>query len=82
MRFAEVEKNVRALAAENGQLRERVRALEEDLDRANAGAREAEDLRSKKEQVRDRLKRILRALEAMETREKEKEEGMEASAKE
>jgi chromosome segregation ATPase len=73
-RFAEVEKRVRALADENGQLRERVLKLEEELGRASEGAREAGDLRARKEQVRDRLKRLLRVLEAMETREKEKEE--------
>jgi len=72
-RFAEVEKRVRALAEDNHRLRERVRGLEEDLGRASDGAREAEDLRARKEQVRDRLKRLLRALEAMETREKEED---------
>ena len=78
-RFAEVEKRVRALAAENGHLRERVLKLEEELGRASEGAREAGDLRARKEQVRDRLKRLLRVLEAMETREKEKEEDLQGS---
>lgn len=72
-RFAEVEKRVRALAEENHGLRDRVHALEEELGRASAGAREAEALRARKEQVQDRLKRLLRVLEAVETREKEKE---------
>ena len=70
-RFAEVEKRVRALAADNGHLRDRVRKLEEELGGAIEGAREAETLRARKEQVRDRLKRLLRALEAMEAKEKE-----------
>ncbi len=70
-RFAEVEKRVRALAAENHRLYDRVRELEVDLGRASEGAREAETLRDRKEQVRDRLKRLLRVLEAMETKEKE-----------
>ena len=78
-RFAEVEKRVRALADENGQLRERVLKLEEELGRAGEGAREAETLRAGKEQVRDRLKRLLRVLEAMETREKEKESDLQGS---
>jgi predicted nucleic acid-binding Zn-ribbon protein len=77
--FAEVEKRVRALAAENGHLRERVRTLEEELGRASEGAREAGDLRARKEQVRDRLKRLLRVLEAMETREKEKGSDLQGS---
>jgi chromosome segregation ATPase len=74
-----VEKRVRALAAENGHLRDKVRTLEEELGRASEGAREAETLRARKEQVRDRLKRLLRVLEAMETREKEKEEDLQGS---
>jgi len=78
-RFTEVEKRVRALAEENGNLRDRVRALEEELGRASEGAREAEALRSRKEQVRDRLKRLLRVLEAVETREKEKEGDLQGS---
>ena len=78
-RFAEVEKRVGALAAENGHLRDRVRKLEEELGRAGEGAREAETLRAGKEQVRDRLKRLLRVLEAMETREKEKEKDLQGS---
>ena len=78
-RFAEVEKRVRALAAENGHLRESVRKLEEELGRASEGAREAESLRARKEQVRDRLKRLLRVLEMMETREREKESNLQGS---
>ena len=70
-RFAEVEKRVRALAAENDHLRERVRNLEEDLGRASEGAREAETLRARKDQARDRLKRLLRVLDAVEIKEKE-----------
>lgn len=78
-RFAEVEKRVRALAEENHGLRDRVRELEEDLGRASEGAREAEALRARKEQVQDRLKRLLRVLEAIGTREKEKEEELQGS---
>lgn len=78
-RFAEVETRVRALAAENHKLRDRVRELEEDLGRASEGAREAETLRARKEQVRDRLKRLLRVLEAVETKEKEQQEDLQGS---
>lgn len=78
-RFAEVEKRVRALAEENHGLRGRVRELEAGLGRASEDAREAETLRARKEQVRDRLKRLLRALEAVETKEKEKEEDLPGS---
>jgi seryl-tRNA synthetase len=80
-RFTEMEKRVRALVEENHRLRERVRGLEEDLGRASQGAREAEILHVRKEQVRDRLKRLLRVLEALETKEKEKElQGSERSS--
>lgn len=78
-RFAEVEKRVRALVVENGRLRDRVRELEDGLGRASEGAREAENLRARKYQVRDRLKRLLRVLEAVETGEKEKEEDLQGS---
>jgi len=78
-RFAEVEKRVRALAAENHRLRDRVHELESDLGRASEDAREAETLRARKEQVRDRLKRLLRVLEAMEIKEKEKEDDLQGS---
>ena len=78
-RFTEVEKRVRALAEENGNLRDRVRALEEELGRASEGAREAETLRARKEQVRDRLNRLLRVLEAVEIKEKEKEGDLQGS---
>jgi hypothetical protein len=73
VRFAEMDKRVHALVEENVLLREKVRELEEDLDRASTGAREADALRARKEQVRDRLKRLLRVLDALETREKEKD---------
>lgn len=68
-RFNEVERRVRALAEENVRLRDRVRELEADLARASEGAREAEDLRARKEQAQDRLKRLLRLLDAVGARE-------------
>lgn len=72
-RFAEMDKRVRALVEENVRLHEKVRELEEDLDRASKGAHEADALRARKEQVQDRLKRLLHVLDALETREKEKD---------
>lgn len=72
-RFAEAEKRVRALAEENQMLRDRVRGLEEEQGRASECAREAETLRARKEQVRDRLKRLLRVLEAIAPKEKEED---------
>ena len=53
--------------------------LEEELGRASEGAREAETLRARKEQVRERLNRLLRVLEAVEIKEKEKEEDLQST---
>jgi len=78
-RFAEVEKRVRALAAENSHLREQVRELEDRLGKADDCSREVESLRAKKEQVRNRLKRLLRVLDSMETKEKEKDADLQGS---
>jgi chromosome segregation ATPase len=65
-RFSEVERRVSALVAENGQLRKRVRELEQERQEYEAKARESEVLRRRTEQVRDRLQRLLAALESVE----------------
>lgn len=68
-RFGEVERRVRALVEENARLRARVNELEAGLGRAEASGREAEELRARKAQVQERLKRLLRMLEASAPRE-------------
>jgi uncharacterized protein YlxW (UPF0749 family) len=68
-RFAEVERRVRALVAENQGLRERVRELEEERGTLGEAARDSEALRASKTQVQDRLKRLLRLLETIEVKE-------------
>lgn len=78
-RFAEVEKRVRALATENSHLREQIRELEDRLGKADDSSREVESLRAKKEQVRNRLKRLLRVLDSMEIKEKEKDVDLQGS---
>ena len=70
-RFAEVERRVRTLVAENRGLRARVRELEEERGRLGEAARDSDTLRANKAQVRDRLKRLLRLLEKINVREEE-----------
>jgi len=77
-RFAEVERRVRALVAENQGLRARVRELEDERGRLGEAARDSDALRANKSQVQERLKRLLRLLETIEVREEERE-GPEAS---
>ncbi|NTW65592.1 MAG: hypothetical protein HGB21_04655 [Nitrospirae bacterium] len=72
-RFAEVERRVRALVAENQGLLARVRELEEERGRLGEAARDSDALRANKSQVQDRLKRLLRLLETIEVREEERE---------
>jgi hypothetical protein len=72
-RFAEVERRVRALVAENQGLRARVRELEGERGRLGEAARDSDVLRANKSQVQDRLKRLLRLLETVEIREEERE---------
>jgi len=71
-RFAEVERRVRALVAENQGLRARVHELEDERGRLGEAARDSDALRANKSQVQDRLKRLLRLLETIEVREEER----------
>ena len=72
-RFAEVERRVRALVAENLGLRARLRELEDERGRLGEAARDSDALRANKSQVQDRLKRLLRLLETIKVREEERE---------
>jgi len=80
-RFAEVERRVRALVAENQGLRARVNELEEERGRLGDAARDSDALRANKAQVQDRLKRLLRLLETIEVREEGREGTEGASAR-
>jgi len=68
-RFAEVERRVRVLVAENQGLRARVRELEAERGRLGEAARESETLRASRTRVQDRLKRLLRLLETIDVKE-------------
>jgi len=65
LRFAEVEKRVRALVEENARLRGKVRELEAEQGRLGEAARDSEVLRSRQAQVQGRLKRLLHLLETI-----------------
>ncbi len=65
-RFSEVERRVRALVAENRQLRAQLRELERAKDAVSGQAKEADALRVRTVQVRERLQRLLEKLETFE----------------
>jgi uncharacterized coiled-coil DUF342 family protein len=65
-KFAEVERRVRALVAENGQLRVRLQELEQQLGDARSDAQGLEQTQERTAQVRAKLERVLRKLEALE----------------
>lgn len=66
-KFTEVEQRVRALVAENRRLSGRLAELEQQLADARRDARDLERMQGKREEVRDRLERVLRSLEALGT---------------
>lgn len=68
-RFAEIEKRVRALVAEDRVLRKRVNELERELALARREARDAEHVHGKQRHVREKLERVLRSLDALGTKE-------------
>lgn len=67
LKFAEVERRVRGLTDENGRLRGRVAELERELAAARRDAGELGRMQGEREQVRQRLERVLRSLEALDT---------------
>jgi len=65
-KFAEVEKRIGALVAENKVLMGRVRELEHELTHARREAQELQNLHGKKMHIREKVERILHSLEAAE----------------
>jgi dynactin complex subunit len=63
--FAEVERRVRSIVAENRSLRGRIRELEGELERLRRDGREYESFRGKKIRVREKVERMLKELEAV-----------------
>ena len=64
-RFAEVERRVKALLAENHALRGRVTELEDELERTRRSAREYENIHGKRLRIREKVERMLKDLEAV-----------------
>jgi chromosome segregation ATPase len=62
-RFAEVERRVRALVAENSALTRRVREQEEELVQLRREAQDLQHLHGRRMHVREKIERVLAALE-------------------
>lgn len=63
--FAEVEKRVKKLHADNAALRKRVAELEDELAQARLESDEIENYRGKRLHVREKIEKVLRSLEAL-----------------
>jgi len=68
-RFAEVERRVRSLAAENHSLQLRVRELEKELARASQASEGVAAYHDKHQQIRHKVERILASLESADAKE-------------
>ncbi len=67
-KFAEIEKRVKTIVAENAGLRKRVGELEQELAGARRESQELENFHGKKMHIREKIERILHALEAVDER--------------
>jgi len=63
--FAEVEKRVQALVAENRGLAGRVRELEHELAQARREAQELQNFHGKRMHIKEKIERILQSMEAV-----------------
>lgn len=64
-RFSEVEKRVKAILAENRELKVRIAELEQELTLARSEAQNFEHVRGKQAHIREKIERILHSLEAV-----------------
>ncbi len=64
-KFAEIEKRVKTLVAENADLKKRAAELERELAAIRRESQEIGDLHGKKMHVREKIERVLRALETV-----------------
>ncbi len=62
-KFSEIERRVKALVTENADLRRRVAGLEQELSAVRRDAKDIEDLRGRKTEIREKIERVLRSLE-------------------
>ena len=63
-KFAEIEKRVKILVAENADLKERAAELERELAAVRRDSQEFENLQGSRTHIREKIERVLRALEA------------------
>lgn len=68
IKFAEIEKRVRKLAAENHSFKKRIRELELELDHVRGDARKAVQFHDKQLRVRERIEKILHDLETIDAK--------------
>ncbi len=64
-KFAEVEKRVKTIVAENAGLRKRISELEQELAGARRESQELENFHGKKMRIREKIERVLHAFEAV-----------------
>ena len=64
-KFAEVEKRVQALVAENKVLTGRFRELEHELAQARREAQELQNFHGKRMHIKEKIERILQSMEAV-----------------
>jgi hypothetical protein len=68
-KFAEVEKRVQALVAENKVLTGRVRELEHELAQARRESQDLQNFHGKKMHIKEKIERILQSMEAVKEKE-------------
>jgi DNA repair exonuclease SbcCD ATPase subunit len=68
-RFAEIERRVKALVAENRSHKKRVKELEKELNLTRHDAKKSEQFHDQQLHLRERIEKILRDLEAVEVNE-------------
>jgi len=64
-RFAEIERRVRPLVAENRSHKKRIRELEKELNQARCDVQKSAQFNDSKLHLRERIEKVLRALEAV-----------------
>jgi cell division septum initiation protein DivIVA len=70
-RFAEVEKRVKMLVADNERLRKNVSQLERELKEARRQSEELHHFHGKRLRIREKIEKVLQSLETMEQKARE-----------
>lgn len=64
-RFAEVERRVKTLIADNAGLKKRVSELEQELEQARSESHELQNFHGKRLHIREKIERVLQSLEGI-----------------